>query len=74
MYYIFSNLEEFDTWHNQVKEEIGLPFEDGITTNYTEPIILDDGQVVAFSEELYSEGLTSCDYVPKSLEYGEINE
>jgi hypothetical protein len=74
MFYIFQDIEEFNIWHEQVKIEIGLPFADGITTEYTSPIIQDDGSVIAFSDEEFAEGLTVTSYSPPVNNYEPVDE
>jgi len=74
MFYIFQDIKEFNIWHEQVKIEIDLPFADGITTEYTSPIIQDDGSVIAFSDEEFAEGLTVISYSPPVNNYEPVDE
>jgi hypothetical protein len=61
----FETLEAFDLWHNQIKEQLGIPLPDGITTAYTQTQLLADGSYCAFVEDEYSEGLVVTER-PKS--------
>ena len=42
----FENIDLFDEWHDLVKEQLNLPYQDG-TTDYTMPRIRKDGKVIA---------------------------
>lgn len=44
MYLIFSNIEDFDSWHEEKKSLLGLP--NGITKNITLPEYHPSGDVV----------------------------
>jgi len=35
MYILFNNIEEFNSWHSEIKTLLGIPSEDGTTTEYT---------------------------------------
>lgn len=74
MYYKFDSIKDFNTWHESVKSVIGLPLDDGITTDYTSPLLQEDGSVIAFSDEEYAQNLTLCQYKPITLEYTVVNE
>jgi hypothetical protein len=54
----FDTLEDFDIWHDVIKEELGIPLPDGITTAYTEAHLVEDGSYSAWVDEEYAEGLT----------------
>ena len=58
MFYIFTSQEHFDTWHSVIKEQLAIPMADGITTAYTELLTKDDGELYAYVDEQYAEGLT----------------
>ena len=71
MYYKFESQEHFNLWHNNLKEQLGYPLNDGITTNYTELLTKDNGELYAFVDEQYSNGLeitTKQDDKPRSQE------
>jgi hypothetical protein len=53
----FNTLEDFNIWHDAIKEELGIPLPDGITTAYTEPHLVEDGSYSAWVDQEYSEGL-----------------
>jgi hypothetical protein len=61
----FETLEAFDLWHNQIKEQLGIPLSDGITTAYTQAQLIADGSYCAFVEDEHGEGLVSTER-PKS--------
>jgi len=58
MWYKFDSLEHFETWHNQIKTQLGIPMDDGITVNYTELMTRANGELFAYVDEPYAEGLT----------------
>ena len=66
MYYKFNSLEHFNEWHEQIKSDLGLPLDDGITINYTEPIVTEENEIIAFSDEQYATNLPVIDYIPKA--------
>jgi intein/homing endonuclease len=50
MYILFNNIEEFNEWHSEIKTLLGIPSEDGTTTEYTTAklsVIDSDPRVVA---------------------------
>jgi len=53
----FDTLEEFNIWHEAIKEQLGIPLPDGITTAYTEAHLVEDGTYSAWVDEEYSTGL-----------------
>jgi hypothetical protein len=53
----FETLQAFNLWHTQIKEQLGIPLNDGITTAYTEAHLVDDGTYIAWVDDEYSEGL-----------------
>ena len=66
----FSDIESFNLWHEDVKATLGLPkpslneageiVEDAIVTDsYVVPIIVADGDIRAFIDELYADGLAT---------------
>ncbi len=61
MYYKFDSVEDFDAWHNNIKEELGYPLEDGITTEYTELHTKTDGELYAFVDDELATGLIATD-------------
>lgn len=58
MWFEFASLEEFNTWHDALCLELGIP--DGVTLAYTHAYEV-DGKFIAVVEEQYSEGLTPTD-------------
>lgn len=56
MYIKFTDINDFNTWHEQIMTELGIP--DGLgTLVYTEPIIHSiDGSVVAVIDERVEPG------------------
>ena len=71
-FYKFNSIEEFDAWHDLVKSTLGLPYDDGITTQYTDPLIQADGSVIAYSDDEYAADLVTCNYTPPTFEYKTI--
>jgi hypothetical protein len=67
-------MDDFNAWHESVKSALGLPYNDGITTEYTTPIPQKDGIIVAFSDEQYAENLIASDYTTPVIEYPINNE
>lgn len=65
MYYKFDSMSHFNEWHQIVKQILGIPMDDGITTEYTQPIIIEENQIIAFSDEEYAENLIPIEYKPK---------
>lgn len=57
MFYKFDSVEEFDLWHKNIKMKLGYPLNDGITTAYTELLTKDDGELYAFVDDEYAQGL-----------------
>ena len=53
----FETIEKFNIWHTQIKEQLGIPLPDGVTTEYTEAIPLSDGSYYAFVHDKYADGL-----------------
>ena len=53
----FNTLEEFNTWHQVIKEQLGIPLPDGITTAYTEAHVVEDNTYSAWVDDEYSDGL-----------------
>jgi hypothetical protein len=50
MYILFDNIEGFNSWHSEIKSNLGIPSQDGTTTEYTvaQPsVISSDSRVVA---------------------------
>ena len=64
--YEWNSLEDFNVWHNQLKQQLNYPLENinqatglpngTFTENYTSPIEIDE-KVIAIVEEQYAEGL-----------------
>lgn len=61
MYYTFNSQEEFDIWHSNLMDQLGYPKADGITTQYTKLEIKTNGELYAFVDEIYAEGLSVTD-------------
>ena len=57
MFAKWETIEDFNLWHTQIKEQLGIPLPDGVTTEYTEAIPLGDGSFCAFVHDEYAEGL-----------------
>ena len=53
----FETLEAFEIWHTQIKEQLGIPLPDGISTQYTEASLTPDGSYSAWVEQEYFDGL-----------------
>lgn len=53
----FETLEAFEIWHTQIKQQLGIPLPDGISTEYTSTQLTPDGSYSAWVEQEYSEGL-----------------
>ena len=53
----FETIEAFNLWHTQIKEQIGIPLPDGISTEYTKAFLVEDGTYSAWVEDEYSTGL-----------------
>jgi hypothetical protein len=76
-WYKWQSLADFDSWHNQIKEQLGIPKlssnSDGnivddstITDSYTTPFIVSDSDVRAVVENKHNAGL-----VPSEQPYEE---
>lgn len=63
----FSSLDAFNVWHEEIKQELGLPKistdsegnevpDKTITTDYAKPIIVQNNDVRAFIDEFYFHG------------------
>ena len=65
MWYEFSTLEDFTTWHSGICAELGIP--DGVTLAYTSAFEV-NGKWIAVVDKAYAEGLT-----PTDLRLPEIN-
>lgn len=57
MFYLFNSVEHFNLWHENIKKQLGYPLNDGITTEYTELLTKDDGELYAWVDEEYANGL-----------------
>jgi hypothetical protein len=77
VWYKWDSLEDFEIWHNQIKEQLGIPKlssnSDGnivdnseITDSYTTPFIVSDSDVRAVVENEHNAGL-----VPSEQPYEE---
>ena len=64
----FETLEAFEIWHTQIKEQLGIPLPDGISTQYTEASLTYDGSYCAFVEDEYANGLTLTELRPLKIE------
>jgi len=53
----FETLEAFNIWHAQIKEQLGIPLPDGISTEYTNAQLTPDGSYSAWVEPKYFDGL-----------------
>ena len=71
-WYKWDSIESFNTWHDTIKAELGLPkpsfTEDGlevpngiITDQYTNAFIVAEDDIRAMVEDDYSEGLTASE-------------
>lgn len=58
MWALFDSEEEFRLWHEPIKVALGLPFDDGITTEYTKLVTSFDGRLVAWVDDDFTVGLT----------------
>jgi hypothetical protein len=67
--YKFDSIKEFNKWHESVKSILGLPYDDGVTTEYTDPLIQPDGSVIAYSDDEFADNLTKSNYTTPVLEY-----
>ena len=54
----FNTLAEFDAWHTGIKNQLGIPRPDGITTEYTEAHLMEDNTYSAWVDIEYSDGLS----------------
>lgn len=61
MFYKFESREQFDNWHNNIKEQLGYPLADGITVEYTELLQKDNGELFAFVDDELADGLIVTD-------------
>jgi len=68
-WYIWTSITSFNTWHKQIKIQLGIPkpsvdefgevVPDGVINDeYTKPVIVAKNDVRALVQEQYSEGLT----------------
>ena len=73
-YYKWETIEKFNAWHESIKSALGLPFDDGITTEYTTPLPQEDGTIIAYSDDEYAENLIKCDYTTPVFEYVTTDE
>lgn len=53
----FQSIEDFESWHSNIKTILGYPLADGITINYTQSAINEFGEIVAWVDDEHSEGL-----------------
>ena len=53
----FETLEAFEIWHTQIKEQLGIPLPDGISTEYTNAQLTPDGSYSAWVNDEHSQGL-----------------
>lgn len=72
MYYFFQSMDDFDTWHNSLCEQLGFPKPSILQATgeinplapmskvYTTPMAYNNG-FIAFVEDKYAEGLTLFD-------------
>lgn len=81
MWFQWLSLEGFNSWHDVVKEALGIPYPGRNsatgeidetaqwTTSYTEPVIVSDDDVRAFVEtnivEMFSDGLGVASQEPE---------
>lgn len=54
----FNTIEDFNAWHNEIKNTLGIPLQDGITTSYTNAHLVEDGTYSAWVEPEHADGLT----------------
>ena len=58
MWYEFNTIEDFNTWHDALCIELGIP--NGLTTSYTQAYEV-EGKFIAFIEDEHKAGLTLTD-------------
>ena len=62
----FNDLDSFNAWHETIKEKLGIPLPDGITTEYTQAHLVEDGTYSAWVEQSEFDGLVEgLPYFPK---------
>jgi hypothetical protein len=66
----WTDIEAFNAWHDIVKLGLGIPNQDGITVNYTKPVIESDGIYALVESDVaaaYSDNLGVSSEVPESM-------
>ncbi len=66
----WANIETFNAWHDIVKLGLGIPNQDGITVNYTKPVIESDGIYALVESDVaaaYPDMLGVNSKVPESM-------
>lgn len=58
MWYEFNTIEDFNTWHEALCIELGIP--DGLTTAYTQAYEV-EGKFIAYVQDQYSQGLQATE-------------
>ena len=67
MWYEFATLEDFDSWHDALCIELGIP--NGLTTAYTQAYEVEN-KWIAFVEDQYAADLTLTDLrLPRRVEH-----
>ncbi len=75
----FPSIQDFDLWHNQIKEDLGLPKistdtegnlvpDATITTDYVLPVVLSSSDIRALIDEKYVEGLELSEVPPRGIQ------
>jgi len=64
MWYEWDNLENFNAWHSNICQTLGIPDEQ--TLNYTEPIE-SNGKIIAVVHQAESSGLVATELRPPKV-------
>jgi hypothetical protein len=80
MWYKFNSVDDFNAWHANIKDLLGIPHPNANsatgkidplaswTLEYTEPIIVTANDIRVFIEEEYAEGLTLSEKYERQTE------
>lgn len=78
MYILFNNIEEFNSWHSEIKSILNIPSEDGTTTEYTIPnasiLDSDDRVVASFTEGDFDTTGLNLISIENVLDYGILSK
>jgi len=78
MYILFNSIEEFNSWHLEIKSILNIPSEDGTTTEYTIPNIsildLDARVVASFTEGDFDTTGLNLISIENALDAGILNK